>query len=85
MLAFAGFVMSAQVTGVGPLEALQQHLRDPIHTTIFSKAAIVPGEVVQPPCQIEPVHNYKVFCISLSAPPPPPISCLYILDSSGLL
>ena len=59
MLAFAGFVMSAQVTGLNPIAALKQHLEDPIHTTIFSKAAIVPGEIVQPPCKIEPVHNYK--------------------------
>lgn len=49
-----------QVTGVGPLEALSQHLADPINTTIFSKAAIVPGAISQPPCAIEPVHNFQV-------------------------
>ena len=30
MLAFVGFVMAAQVTGLGPLAALGQHLSDPI-------------------------------------------------------
>lgn len=49
-----------QVTGVGPLAALQQHLADPINTTIFSKAAVIPGAVSQPPCAIEPVHNFQV-------------------------
>jgi len=59
MLAFAGFVMSAQVTGVGPLAALQQHLADPINTSIFSKAVIAPGVISQPACQIPPVTNFQ--------------------------
>ena len=62
--AFAGFVMSAQVTGLGPIAALQQHLSDPINTTIFSKAAIVPGAISQPPCAIEPVHNFQVCSLA---------------------
>jgi light-harvesting complex I chlorophyll a/b binding protein 4 len=37
MLAFIGFTMAAQVTGLNPLAALGQHLADPINTTIFSK------------------------------------------------
>ena len=56
--------MSAQVTGLGPLAALQQHLSDPISTTIFSKAAIVPGAISQPPCAIEPVHNFQVCSLT---------------------
>ncbi len=50
----------SQVTGVGPLAALQQHINDPINTTIFSKAIVAPGIVEQPPCQIEPTHNFQV-------------------------
>ena len=45
MLAFAGFVMAAQVTGKGPLGALAEHLAAPLDTTIFSKAVVVPGQV----------------------------------------
>ena len=52
MLAFIGFVMAAQVTGLNPLAALGQHLADPMNTTIFSKAVIVPGMAVQPACMI---------------------------------
>jgi light-harvesting complex I chlorophyll a/b binding protein 4 len=59
MLAFAGFVMSAQVTAVGPIAALQQHLADPINTSIFSKAVIAPGVISQPACQIPPVTNFQ--------------------------
>jgi len=52
MLAFAGFVMGAQVTGKGPLAALGEHLADPLGTTIFSKAVVVPGAAVVPACAI---------------------------------
>jgi len=52
MLAFIGFVMAAQVTGLNPLAALSQHLSDPMNTTMFSKAAVVPGMAVAPPCKI---------------------------------
>jgi len=52
MLAFAGFTMAAQVTGKGPLGALAEHLADPYGTTIFSKAVVVPGQAVAPPCAI---------------------------------
>ncbi len=52
MLAFIGFVMAAQVTGLNPLAALGQHLADPMNTTIFSKAVIVPGMAIQPACMI---------------------------------
>lgn len=41
-----------QVTGKGPLAALNEHLADPMGTTIFSKAVVVPGQVVQPECKI---------------------------------
>jgi len=52
MLAFAGFVMGAQVTGKNPLAALSDHLADPWGTTIFSKAAVIPGQAIAPPCAI---------------------------------
>ncbi|CAK0756035.1 hypothetical protein CVIRNUC_002420 [Coccomyxa viridis] len=58
MLAFVGFVLAAQVTGKGPLGALGEHLSDPISTTIFSKAVVVPGQAVQPECKIPPFAEY---------------------------
>ena len=36
MLAWVGMVAEAQVTGVGPLEALSAHQADPMNTTVFS-------------------------------------------------
>ncbi|KAG2439611.1 hypothetical protein HXX76_004963 [Chlamydomonas incerta] len=59
MLAFVGFVMAAQVTGKGPIAALQEHLADPFGTTIFSKAAVVPGMAVAPPCKIPTSVTYQ--------------------------
>jgi light-harvesting complex I chlorophyll a/b binding protein 4 len=59
MLAFVGFVMAAQVTGLGPLAALSQHLSDPLGTTIFSKAAIIPGQAIAPPCAIPPITKFQ--------------------------
>lgn len=52
MLAFIGFTMSAQVTGLNPIAALKQHLSDPMNTTIFSKAAVTPSMAVVPECKI---------------------------------
>jgi hypothetical protein len=43
---------ATQVTGKGPLAALSEHLADPYGTTIFSKAVVVPGQAVAPPCAI---------------------------------
>lgn len=54
MLAFVGFTMAAQVTGKGPLAALSEHLADPINTSIFSKAVVVPGSAAGPSCMIPP-------------------------------
>mmetsp|Transcript_38797 Transcript_38797/g.86291 ORF Transcript_38797/g.86291 Transcript_38797/m.86291 type:complete len:261 (+) Transcript_38797:104-886(+) len=52
MLAYIGFVMSAQVTGKNPLANLGDHLADPYGTTIFSKAVVIPGQAVVPACAI---------------------------------
>ncbi len=43
----------------GPIAALQEHLADPWGTTIFSKAAVVPGQAVAPPCKIPSSVLYK--------------------------
>ncbi|WIA19347.1 hypothetical protein OEZ85_003978 [Tetradesmus obliquus] len=59
MLAFIGFTMAAQVTGKGPLAALSEHLADPMGTTIFSKAVVIPGQVVQPECKIPQFTNFQ--------------------------
>ncbi len=52
MLGFIGYVMAAQTTGKNPLAALQEHLADPLGTTMFSKAIVVPGQAVVPACAI---------------------------------
>ncbi len=59
MLAFVGFVMAAQVSGLGPLAALSQHLADPMGTTIFSKAVVIPGQAFVPACAIAPTHTFQ--------------------------
>ena len=51
-MAYIGFIMQAQVTGKNPLDNLSSHLADPLGTTIFSKAAVVPGMAVAPACAI---------------------------------
>jgi light-harvesting complex I chlorophyll a/b binding protein 4 len=56
MLAYIGMVMAAQVTGKGPLAALAEHVADPLGTTIFSKAVVIPGQAFVPACQIPPRH-----------------------------
>ncbi|KAL6762567.1 light-harvesting chlorophyll-a/b protein of photosystem I [Haematococcus lacustris] len=63
MLAFIGFVMSAQVTGLNPIAALKTHIADPFGTTIFSKAAVIPGQAVSPPCAIPPSVQYEGITI----------------------
>lgn len=52
MLAFIGMVMAAQVTGLNPLAALGAHVADPLNTSIFGKAAVIPGQSFAPPCAI---------------------------------
>lgn len=63
MLAFVGFTMAAQVTGLGPIAALQAHLADPIATTMFSKAAVVPGSAFLPSCAIPPSVEFQGITI----------------------
>lgn len=48
-----------QVTGKNPLAALQEHLADPWGTTIFSKAVVVPGQMVQPECKIPQFTEFQ--------------------------
>lgn len=63
MLAFIGFTMAAQVTGKNPIAALQEHLADPLGTTIFSKAAVVPGASFAPACAIPPSVDFQGITI----------------------
>ena len=57
--------MAAQVSGKGPLGALAEHLADPINTSIFSKAVIVPGSAVVPPCAIPDTVTFNGLTVSL--------------------
>lgn len=52
MCAFIGMVMAAQVTGLNPLAALGEHVADPLNTSIFGKAVVIPGQSIAPPCAI---------------------------------
>ena len=52
MLAFIGFTMAAQVTGLNPLAALSEHMSDPLNTTMFSKAVVIPGQAIVPECKV---------------------------------
>lgn len=42
-----------------PQAALQEHLADPMGTTIFSKAAVIPGQAIAPPCKIAPSVQFQ--------------------------
>merc|ERR1711998_223382 len=59
MLAFVGFIMSAQVTGKNPIANLLDHIASPNDTNIFAKSAVVPGESIAPSCAIEPYHLFQ--------------------------
>ncbi|EFN58886.1 hypothetical protein CHLNCDRAFT_29899 [Chlorella variabilis] len=59
MLAFIGFTMAAQISGLNPLAALGEHLSDPLNTTIFSKAVVVPGQAIVPPCKIPDTVTFQ--------------------------
>jgi light-harvesting complex I chlorophyll a/b binding protein 4 len=59
MLAFIGFIMSAQVTGKNPISNLVDHVSSPMSTNIFAKAAIIPGTNLGPSCSIEPTHVFQ--------------------------
>ena len=50
----------AQVSGLGPIAALKQHLADPINTTIFSKAAVIPTQAIAPACAIPSSVMFQV-------------------------
>jgi hypothetical protein len=54
----------AQVTGLGPLGALSQHLADPMGTTIFSKAVVIPGQAIVPPCAIPESVQFQGITIN---------------------
>ena len=49
----------AQVSGLSPLAALSQHLADPLATTIFSKAVVIPGQAVVPACAIPATQAFQ--------------------------
>lgn len=51
---------AAQVSGLGPIAALKQHLADPINTTIFSKAAVIPTQAIAPACAIPSSVMFQV-------------------------
>eukprot|EP00955_Chlamydomonas_euryale_P089773 364493-Chlamydomonas_euryale.AAC.7 len=59
MLGFIGMLMAAQVNGKGPLACLSEHLADPLGTTIFSKAVVIPGQAIVPKCAIPPSVDFS--------------------------
>ena len=75
MLAFVGFIMAAQVTGKGPIANLVEHIADPLSTSIFSKALILPGASVKPACAIPPITQFQAR-LSFEAPPHSPHGAL---------
>ena len=65
MLAWVGMLCEAQVTGVGPLEALAAHQADPMNTTVFS--AVLSGggwfHTSGPGCAIPPIAEFQGISI----------------------
>jgi len=60
MLAFAGMIMSAQVTGKGPIANLIDHVSDPWNTSIMAKAVVLPGVGrIAPECAIAAVTTFQ--------------------------
>lgn len=52
MLAFVGFVVQAQATGLGPIACLKQHLGSPMDSTLIARGVVSAGTVISPGCQI---------------------------------
>lgn len=65
MLAFVGFVMAAQVTGLGPLAALGQHLSDPISAP--PDACFAACQSIAGPMRLLCLH-VLFFCTQYHAP-----------------
>ncbi len=59
MLAFAGMIMSAQVTGKGPLANLADHLASPMTTSIMAKAVVLPSGKIAPDCAIPAFQQFQ--------------------------
>ena len=59
MLAFAGIIMAAQVTGKGPLANLADHLASPMSTSIMAKAVVLPAGKIAPACAIPDFTTFQ--------------------------
>ncbi len=59
MLAFAGFVMSAQVTGKGPLANLADHMASPMTTNMFAKSIVTASGKIGPGCAIPATTSFQ--------------------------
>jgi light-harvesting complex I chlorophyll a/b binding protein 4 len=59
MLAFVGFIMSAQVTGKGPLANLSDHLASPMTTSIMAKSVVTAAGRVAPSCAIPATTSFQ--------------------------
>ncbi len=63
MLAFVGFVMAAQVTGLGPLAALRQHLSDPISAPPLAALAAPDQADSVPACPAGPPSHTSPYTV----------------------
>jgi hypothetical protein len=67
MMAFVGFVMAAQVTGLGPLAALRQHLSDPISASPLAALAAHDQADNVPTCSTAGPHKLYIALLGLVA------------------
>lgn len=63
MLAFVGFIVQAQATGMGPIACWTKHLANPYTTTIVSGGLVTPTTVISPGCAIDPVTVFQGISI----------------------
>lgn len=63
MLAFLGFVVQAQSTGLGPIACWKLHLSSPYTTTIVNYGLYTPSTTISPGCKIDPITVFEGISI----------------------
>eukprot|EP00240_Pyramimonas_obovata_P015838 CAMPEP_0118921014 /NCGR_PEP_ID=MMETSP1169-20130426/414_1 /TAXON_ID=36882 /ORGANISM="Pyramimonas obovata, Strain CCMP722" /LENGTH=267 /DNA_ID=CAMNT_0006861661 /DNA_START=74 /DNA_END=877 /DNA_ORIENTATION=- len=59
MLAWVGFVVQAQATGMGPIACWKMHLANPSANTLVAKGLVTGTTVISPGCAIPPVTTFQ--------------------------